>query len=388
MNDIETSVRVAFGDLVPEAVAESSDWDEVLRRAQLPGPALVERSRRRAWALAFAVLVVLTGAAVNPALGIGERILDFFRGTPAPPAVQREFARINESPPKTIPWSKLGRAEVLAERAHGVMAIETSAGVARLWVAPIASGGTCRYVEVGEQDGFPLGNGVCHPAVPNRPLAAMVNEDLPELVHGRAPVGTAWVDLVLEKADTARLRLVDRYFLAEIPEGKDALAVVARDASGRELGRERLDEWPPPRVAPIFPKQPTEVALAQILEVRLSDGTRARVFASEGPRDRCVRWVFERGSTGDYWDTCGGVPSPDGIYVSGGGDPIVLTGEAGKDVSSVTLQYADGSSAEIPIMRGFFLFEVPRGQTPVRVVGRNSGGRVVAREPVELPHAR
>jgi hypothetical protein len=74
----ETLLRDRLLATVP--AIDDADWLDIRRRARALGA--LRRRNRRLLAVA-AVLVILTALVVNPALGIGERLLDFVEGDPA-----------------------------------------------------------------------------------------------------------------------------------------------------------------------------------------------------------------------------------------------------------------------------------------------------------------
>jgi hypothetical protein len=123
---------------------DDADWLDVRRRARaIDAP---RRRNRRLLAIA-ALIAILTVLVVNPALGIGERLLEFVEGDPAPERVRkaflaheptefrvghRVFERPNPPPPN------------LAD-AHLAVALDSSVGPVYLWVA---DGGECMLLEI------------------------------------------------------------------------------------------------------------------------------------------------------------------------------------------------------------------------------------------------
>jgi hypothetical protein len=122
---------------------DDADWLDVRSRARaIEAP---RRRKRRLIAIA-AVLAILTALVVNPALGIGERLLDFVEGDPAPEEIKQSMRR-------TIPYGRfvLGRPVIRFQgtpppevpRAHLAIRLDSSLGPVYLWVAP--AGGERAY---------------------------------------------------------------------------------------------------------------------------------------------------------------------------------------------------------------------------------------------------
>jgi hypothetical protein len=134
---------------------DDSDWLDVRRRAALIG---AERHGRRGWSrrrlliVALAALTLLLVA--NTAFGLGERLLEFVEGDPAPEPVRNELARGSEPPPRyTVEGHVLGEPRpvpppVELENAHLAIARQTSVGPVYLWVAPTEGGGDCRLLQI------------------------------------------------------------------------------------------------------------------------------------------------------------------------------------------------------------------------------------------------
>jgi hypothetical protein len=124
-------LRERFGKI--EHPPDDSDWLEVVRLARRP-------RRLRAW---FAAAVAAVAAAIvvaAPAFGLGGKLVRLFEsGEPAPPRIERSFARLDaDAPPQFT---------------TGVIASQTRklvlpGGVA-LWLAPTSKGGFCLFVEGG-----------------------------------------------------------------------------------------------------------------------------------------------------------------------------------------------------------------------------------------------
>lgn len=106
---------------------DDSSWDEVRRRARRVTP-------RRVALLAAAALAV---AAVAPASGLHEPIIDFFAGERATDRVLADFTYMDTGAP---PGMATG---VIARETRRVLTVRLSDGPHELWVAPTRAGGFC-----------------------------------------------------------------------------------------------------------------------------------------------------------------------------------------------------------------------------------------------------
>jgi hypothetical protein len=168
-------------------------------------------------------------------------------------------------------------------------------------------------------------------------------------------------------------------FLAEFPGGPDEFVSYAKD--GTVLER-RL--FPQPRGAerPAFkpPHQITrarEVARIQARdgteEVRLlvadaSDGGYCQIVRSEHlpPNRGCSHPRLVENEIGVDAMNYGG--APDGI--------LLLVGQVGAGIASLELEYQDGRRANVPLHRGWALYEIDRrdyaeGRRPTELIGRD-----------------
>jgi len=246
MIDVDPRVRKLLTDVVPRNEDDVPDWDDVLRRAAGPredyrsGRARMPIRSGRAWyALAGAALLAVL--AVNPAFGIAGRVLEWFQGSPAPERVERNLAALNEA----VGIFEREGAAVIAERARGVTAAETDYGRVYLWAAPMADGAWCVYAETpssGEQtavadcqDGGPDG----------QPLLVMqssqdYDDGTLRLLAGRADRPIRSLQLRLEDGSNETIPLVNQFFLYDIEEGNEAVALIARDGTGRILSHKPI----------------------------------------------------------------------------------------------------------------------------------------------------
>jgi hypothetical protein len=171
---------------------------------------------------------------VNPAFGIAPRVVDWFQGSPAPERVERNLAALNEA----VGIFEREGAAVIADRAHGVTAIETDHGWVYLWAAPMVDSGWCVYVET-PSSGEPTAVADCQDGGPDgQPLLVMqssqdYDDGTLRLLAGRADPPIRSLELRLEDGSTETIPLVNEFFLHDIDEGTEAVALIARDSTGR-----------------------------------------------------------------------------------------------------------------------------------------------------------
>jgi len=255
VNDIDPGVKMILERAFPPDEDGGGDWEDVLRRAEVSQAGdgkvvrLEGRPRRRVWyALAAAVLV--TALFVNPAFGVGDRILDWFTGSPAPEHVREELRGMDAEEVRAL----FRGPGVRAEEARGVMAIETSRGPAYLWAAPTEAGGWCTYVQYPETEGGGAGGSACDigPA-PDDPLVVGAGTDMTgdepfTLLEGRVESPIASLELRFADGSAKSVPFVERFFIYEVPAGREPIVLVGRDAQGEIVAREAIhlaDDEPP-----------------------------------------------------------------------------------------------------------------------------------------------
>lgn len=239
MIDVDPRVRELLKSVVPRIKDDAPDWDDVLQRAAhardgyQSGRARMRIRSRRAW-YALAAAALLTVLVVNPAFGIGPRVLEWFQGSPAPEQVERNLASLNEALDR---FEREG-TPVIAERARGVTAIETDHGWVYLWAAPMEGGGWCLYTQT-PSSGEHTAAATCQDGGPETQplLVERMSQDYDDgrlrLLAGRADPPIRSLELRLEDGSTDTIPLVDQFFLHDIDEGKEAVALIARDSTGR-----------------------------------------------------------------------------------------------------------------------------------------------------------
>ena len=404
MTDRDPAVQ-ALLDRTPPPDVGPPDWDDVVRRLERgtrapqpqSQPQPQPRPRRRRLVLGIAVALVLTALLVNPAFGLGERLADLFRGSPAPEQVRRDLAELN--PPREVEALFADEPRVLADEARGVVALETSAGTAYLWVAPTDAGGWCRYVQTPDvpvEGGSVGGAGIACEAVTvegdpadRGPLDLGMASDATSglvLVEGRT--GPPTVALRLEYADggSEDVPIVDGFFLAEVRRDAGPATLVALDADGAAIRREPLareDE------AAGLGESRTSTASADagglVGEPLIRMRTRAGRAVLAGRRSGGAR-CYAVDAVGGQWESCPattGGAAAERQNVAHVQPVLLLAGFVPAGTRSAELRYGDGSRVPLRLVRGYFLLEVPpgrwqAGRLPERVVARDGQGAVLA----------
>lgn len=260
MTDRDSKLREVLERAVPPVTDRRPDWDDVVRRAEpedgRDGARVVRlrATRRRVW-YALAAAALLTVLVVNPAFGLGPRLVDWFEGSPAPADVKKSFATFNENPPVIDASGKVVAAferegpRVIAEKARGVTAIETEDGPVYLWAAPTTSGSWCVYAQSRNEGEEPSGAAGCPfeeveegygDALFTSVSSNDDEDDLRWLLFGRADPPIRSLELRFADGSAEPVPLVDRFFLYEEPAEREATALVGRDAAGRIVAREPM----------------------------------------------------------------------------------------------------------------------------------------------------
>lgn len=348
---------------------DAPDWPDVIKRV---------RRRRRRQAVTSLVLVAGVVLLLSPATGLGERLLDVFRGSLATPAVKRALGASDRVPPPVLQLLRSDPA-VDVSKAHGVMEITTTRGPVRLWEAPRADGGACAFIEVGIEEGRAVGSEACHPPVALshvqisadlRPidLQLMQNDLFFAIVFGWKPgieVTVDWSD-----GTHSRLPVVDGYALVEVPHGAQPKAAAA--VRGTTTLSTQSFEAP----API--PFPADSAFTTVATVTAYDGARVTLGVAESSGKQCIRVATRDSSDG----SCGN-PGSSPIVVNANLHSAILFGEVQVPAVSLRFTFQDGDHASAPVEHGVFLFAVPRahlkeGHLPQRVEGFGRDGAVLA----------
>ena len=350
-----------------------SDWPDVIDRVR-------RRHRRQvATSLALVAGIVLL---LSPATGLGERLLDVFRGSPATPAVKRAIGVSDAVPPPVL---ELLRADPAVDvtKARGVMEITTSRGPVRLWEAPRADGGACAFIEVGIDNGRAGGSEACHPPAASshvqisadlRPIDLQLTQtDLFfAIVFGWQPGIEVEVDW--SNGSHLRLPVVDGYALVEVPHGAHPQVAAAVRGATR-LSTQSFD-------APAPIPMPADSAFTTVATATAYDGTKVTLSVAVSRGKRCVRVNAVDSSDA----SCGDPPSTP-IGVNANLHSAILFGEVQVPAVSLRFTFQDGDQARVPVEDGVFLFAVPRaqlkeGHLPARVDAYGRDGSVLASVPI------
>lgn len=409
----DTALRNRLLATVP--ALDDADWLDVRRRARaIETP---RRRNRRLLAIA-AVLVLLTALVVNPALGIGERLLDFIEGDPAPERVKQSIRR-------TLPYGRfvLGQPVIRFEgtpppdvpRAHLAIRLDSSMGPVYLWVAP-AGGGACTSLEIVNLPDR-RGGAFCdsaptaeHPITNLQLGPSQVGERKFNFIAGRVGSGVARVEVDLSDGRVAELRLVEGLFLAEFPiyrfseRSTGCLPLAADPSIVQSLNPSMVWCYVVPTefrgldangrlVMRVFgmpstlPKTGRHEPRRRAMSIRLRSGRWVRIEPGGG----CWRVLWDTGllDVSGMNGSCSPVKERDLPSQMLYGSPVdkrvvLLHGPVGSDIARVDLVWDDGATERLRLENGFLMKEIdPNGaRRPAKLVGRDESGRVLADEAV------
>jgi hypothetical protein len=375
----------ALDRLVP-AVAVEPDWADVLARA---GAKVPLHRNRRVWYV-IAVAAVVLGILVSPAFGLGDRILDFFTGSPAPEPVKQELSfgtNVGDPEIDELMHQQVD-SKVLVGQAHGLLAVQTPAGLLRIWGAPTSDGGLCTYMRV---DGASNGWLSCDSLAPDSgPLVGAAEErseggKTVRYVSGQARDEVASIELRLTNGTTLPVRLVGSFFFRALFPGQEPAALVGRDSSGEVVSELPVALGGPsgvlPPTYPIGPSHQVFVLATEIGQITME--------LAPGPgRKHC--WIVTAETS--QFTSCRAVRGLEfdlgPYYNPEQTDRIVLlSGLVDKRVRALRLEFEDGGSVAIPIVQHAFVYELPKthwrtGRRPTRLVAVGSDGDVITHKRV------
>jgi hypothetical protein len=185
-----------------------------------------------------------SGSSSAPAFGLGDRILDFFTGSPAPEPVKQELAfgtNVGDPEIDELMHQQVD-SKVLVGQARGLLAVQTPAGLLRIWGAPTSDGGLCTYMRVG---GASSGWLSCEtPAHDSGPFIGSADErneggKTVRFVSGQARDEVASMELRLVDGSTLPVRMVGSFFFRALFPGQEPAALVGRDSSGEVVSELR-----------------------------------------------------------------------------------------------------------------------------------------------------
>jgi hypothetical protein len=387
VTDRDPVLAAALERLAPP-VALEPDWSDVMARAAVVVPF---RRRRRTW-YAIAAVAALTAILVNPAFGIGNRLVDLFTGSPAPQPVKHELglgngvsdAEIGELMHQTAP------PRVLVGRARGLMQVDTPAGPLRVWGAPTSDGGLCTYLwfvaDIGEE---PSGWLFCETLTAEAdPLGPVLEPRQTQgrtvrLVYGQARADIASVELQLADGRTLRMRKSGPFYLRALSPGQQPAFVRGLDAAGRAIARTAVESGSLGGVLP--PTLPTGPGrrLAE-LDTRIGAIVLESAPGPDGKRCFVVTGPASQSSS------CVAVPrvvkfdfgpffSPDQSE-----RVVILAGLVGPRVRRLELRFEDATAVRIHLSGRFFVYDLPRrhwttGRRPTVLAALAADGSVLGR---------
>jgi hypothetical protein len=365
----------------------------------------LHRSRRRRVSRVWIVVaVVLVGAAVvSSAFGWTLRLFDAIAGEPAPTSVRKAFAIRDAARPRQFPIFRESPAmEVVEEKAHAVLGLDTSAGRVIVWSAPTKGGGRCLMIDIvalRRSDGAPAAGGGCSPSPLPPEIPAVfgvsgtrIGDRYLELVRGEVSVGVASVELRYPDGRRETLPVFERFFLSELRDGMRPTVMITRDANGAEIKRRHAS--PPLRVGPGSIPKPVGPE-RELIRLETSAGYPLTFSLAPAEGGQVCQITRYRGSVGR---TCGRDPRmrvaakeaqvhPGLWNEAQDGKPLVsLSGVVGSEIARLEIHYVDGTTAQVPIHDQFVYFEIPPSHHEDRrfvLVGRDRRGVEISRRVVK-----
>lgn len=189
--------------------------------------------RARRVPVLIAVVLVLLCASVVALADIG----GLFSGAPAPPSVERALLKGSARPPGWL------SSRIVAGKTRELVRTHTANGDLVLWIAPTSDGNVCLALQhPGEKRLSPACVRPDQPAVrieyavdaPFRAPKATWRS-----IWGRVPARTVSLELGFSDGTSRRVAVAKGFFIAPLGTGSPSL-LVARDASGRPLARQRV----------------------------------------------------------------------------------------------------------------------------------------------------
>jgi hypothetical protein len=368
----DAQLKTFLAEQVPSYGAEPPDWMDVMRRAR------AHRRRRAALAIGIAAGFVL----MLPPVGLAERLVDWFHGTPATPEVRRAMEKPHDVPSPVFELFR-EQPDVDASRTSGILELETSRGRVRLWSAPREDGGACAFIEVGARSGRAIGSEACHPPIRTdrvqisadlRPIDLQLEENglIFALVFGWQPgieVEIGWSD-----GSRSRLPVTDGYALAEVkPDADPTTASAVRGSS--VLSTLSLV---PPKPIPTPPASDYRV----VARATTFDGRRVTLAVATSGGKPCEQIEVSGQSGGG--STSGGCGDPGGpVTVNSDLGAGVLFGRVAVAAKTLRIHYEDGERTEVRVTEGVFLHAVQpphlkSGHLPRRVQAVAEDGSTLA----------
>jgi hypothetical protein len=347
----------------------------------------VRRWSRLATVAAAVALAGLTAASALALYGLVE-------GDPAPESVRKELQQVASPSPLRVGHRVIERPKPPPPdlvNARLAVALESSIGPVYLWTAPKEDGGACWVIEITALPRLSNGRvntaGGCSPPpsaelpiVPGGGEAGVGGESV-RYVHGQVRPNIKRLQATLSDGSVVDLRLVDGFFLAELPSSQDVVGYSGFDASGAVVGNERVPT-PPRAPKPIEPFQ-------EAISIRLFSGREAVIeYARTTSGGLCWRSYVDIRPPGPGCSPVQehSLPSLESTGV-GENQRLLLLGPVGSEFAQVEIVWDDGAREPMRTLNGFGLKQLdPKGaRLPVRIVGRDDAGRIVAERPVFGP---
>jgi hypothetical protein len=435
MTELDPVVCEALAVLSPEREWQP-DWEDALARAaengyrqstQIARPprpqkgAAARRLRRRRL-LVVAALVVLAVLFAVPAFGLRDQLVHLFgSGKPAPVRIVKDFQQFDVFAPA-------GRGTgVIWRRARLVEQVPLDNGrIASLYAAPASRGGFCTMVEIHRpgRSGGRYG-GCTRLDVQRRPLTVGVSIGR-TAANGVISGGPVIVDGVVSDRNGASLQIVYQdgqrsriplvwisqpigaaLFVTAIPRlhwqpGHLPTAVILLDSNGKPIARDTTfrNSLNPQtnRTCKLGPNVvPCDAILGKrhrILALATQRGKPAAIWTAPARHGGRCWWQVTGTHGGGSGFGCNQPPPPNSLLVSNspsmgkGIDQFVLLwGQVGANIASLTLHYQDGATETTAAKHGFVLYEITAnhwrpGHRLDLIEGLDNQGQVVAQRPM------
>jgi hypothetical protein len=245
--------------------------------------------------------------------------------------------------------------------ARGFLAVDTSVGPVRIRVLP-ARGETGSPFVAGPVDGTTL-----------------TRRGYVRLLHGRVGDRVASVEIHLGGEDPVTIEPAAGFFLRELAEDDELIAVVARGPDGAELDRRSMRA----RFRRDLPR--ATGPYRRMIELETSEGFPMTLAVAPGTNGTVCTETRYRGTRAGGCNQ----PPPDTDAINVGRSlwnededrkttVRLLQGSIGRKIERLEVWYEQGA-ARVPIVEQHVLFEIPPRRVPKLLVGLDAKGRIVAR---------
>lgn len=368
-------------DLSPGRIAQRAEHLHAEITRQHPS-----RRLHRLAVLVIAAAVVVAVPAV--AIAVDPGVLPWNGQAPAPANVVQNFASLAVgAPPGMNPY-------VQASQARSV----TLANGSTLWIAPAANNGICLQFQNGDggcDQGHRRTIGVSF-GITGLGSGLPINE-LTIRLEGtiNAPAGST-LEADFANGTTVPIPLVwvgppisAGFYQQTIPPGPKITALVLRNPSGDEIAT-RAKPFADQLYSPSGPASIVGSTIDPVTGTpRDADASQAQVLITSGnailstaPRSngngQCA-WINIGNNGGGYSDCQLPLPSVPELGLFQLDNGTVLAGQVGSDVTSVTLQLANGTTTALTPTQGWILLAgLTTSQEPITAIAYNASGGQVA----------